>query len=323
MALGGRVPMTALACQDATDHSVEDVPVRAYAGNRARFVLANLLQSRQVTRVIYDHPGTARAHFDLPGLRRPYAVWAYGWELWNEPRADYVRALRRAALVLAISDYAVQRAGRTLDGMTVRVCPLGTFEDTAPPAPDSEGPPTLLLVGRADDLFAKGHDLLIEVWPDVLEAVPAARLVLVGGGPALGRVQELASASPARLAIEVAGFVPDDRLDQFWNRATAFAMPGFAEGFGLVYAEAMRRSIPVIASTDDAAKEVNVHGVTGYNVPRSDRAGLIEAIVRLLRDPSHAARVGQAGHARWRERYTFSMFQRRLLEITADFVSPC
>ena len=53
---------------------------------------------------------------------------------------------------------------------------------------------------------------------------------------------------------------PTMRLDAYWQRATVFAMLGFAEGFGLVYAEAMRRGLPVVASMEDAGQEINVDG---------------------------------------------------------------
>jgi phosphatidylinositol alpha-1,6-mannosyltransferase len=101
--------------------------------------------------------------------------------------------------------------------------------------------------------------------------------------------------------------VPADRLEDYWRRATVFAMPGSMEGFGIVYIEAMRRSIPVVAATDDAGGRINVDGVTGMNVARADKARLADVL-------------GAAGQARWRERYTFSAFRRRLHDATADFL---
>jgi phosphatidylinositol alpha-1,6-mannosyltransferase len=320
MALAPRFSMEALACQDVMGGSIDGVDVRGFSSRRLAFAAANLRGTRRATHVIYDHAGTARAHVDLPLAGRPYAVWLHGWEVWHEPRADYIRALRGARLVLANSNYTVRRAGAALSGMRVVVCELGTHADSAPPQAPSEGPSTVMLLGRADEMFAKGHDILIDIWPAVVSAVPDARLLLVGGGPALGRLQKLVAASPARGAIEVAGFVPDEALDGYWWRATVLAMPGFAEGFGLVYAEAMRRAVPVIASTDDGGQEVNVDGVTGFNVARRDTHRLTDVVVSLLRDRDHVRALGAAAQTRWRDRYRFSAFTQRLMTATADFL---
>jgi len=96
-----------------------------------------------------------------------------------------------------------------------------------------------------------------------------------------------------------------------WARATAFAMLSHVEGFGLVYAEAMRQGVPVLASTEDASQEINLDGVTGFNVSRSDRSGIIDRIVCLMTDRELASALGSAGLERWRNNFRFSCFQER------------
>jgi phosphatidylinositol alpha-1,6-mannosyltransferase len=322
-ALLPRCRVEALACQDSENHSVGPISVQAFANDRLRFLLANLAAAQRATRVIYDFAGTARAHVDLPFQKRPYAVWMHGWEIWGESAPKYLRAISRAQLVLANSAYSVARASGMLSrGIEVVTCPLGTLEDAAPEKiGPSEGPPTVMLLGRADELFAKGHDLLIEVWPDVLAAVPDAKLLLVGGGNAIDKVRGLAALSPARHAIEIRGFVPDGALEACWRRTTVFAMLGFAEGFGLVYAEAMRRGLPVIASTEDAGQEINLEGKTGLNVSRKNKKRLTEALVLLLNDRDYARSLGAAGHALWKEKYSFSAFSERLVAAIGRFLA--
>jgi phosphatidylinositol alpha-1,6-mannosyltransferase len=307
----------ALACQDAADHRIETVSVRTFANRRLPFLLANVAASQRASHVVYDFAGTARAHFDLPFRRRPYAVWVHGWEVWHASSPKYLRAITGAQLVLANSVYTSARANEALSkDVDVVACPLGTPEDSPPEKlGPSDCPPTVMLLGRADELFAKGHDLLIEVWPDVVSAVPDAKLLLVGGGEAVDRVRDLAAVSPAHHSIEIAGFVPDEALEPYWQRTTVFAMLGFAEGFGLVYAEAMRHGLPVVASTEDAGQEINVDGMTGYNVSRNSKNSkkrLTEVLVTLLRDRDFSRRLGAAGHSRWKSQYRFAAFEHRL-----------
>jgi phosphatidyl-myo-inositol dimannoside synthase len=313
-ALARHYQVEALACQDTIDHRVGSIMVRTFSDRRLPFVVANLAAVQRATHVIYDFAGTARAHLNLPLCHRPYAVWMHGLEVWQGTAPKYLRAISSADLIIANSNYTVERANGLLPkGIEIVACQLGTPEDHLPAKiGPSEGPPTVMLLGRADELFAKGHDLLIEVWPDVVSAVPDAKLLLVGGGSALRRVRDLAAASTARSSIEVAGFIPDHAIDAYWQRTVVFAMPGYTEGFGIVYIEAMRRGLPVIASTEDAGQEINADGITGFNVSCKDNKRLAEAIVTLLRDRDLARSFGASGHSRWKDQYTFSAFERRL-----------
>jgi phosphatidylinositol alpha-1,6-mannosyltransferase len=318
-----RCHVEALACQDPMTHEIETLSVQAFADRRLPFFLANLAAIQRSTHVIYDFAGTARAHVHLPFWQRPYAVWVHGLEVWRKAPSKYLHAISGATLLLANSAYTVARANGLLPRkVEIVTVPLGTAQDALPAQiGPSDGPPTVLLLGRADELFAKGHDLLIEIWPTIVSAVPDARLVLVGGGSALKRVYALVAASPARSSIEITGFVPDDALDTYWRRAVVFAMLGFTEGFGLVYIEAMRRGLPVIASTEDAGQEVNVDGTTGFNIPRESKSRLIDVVVALLRDRDLARSLGAAGHRRWHEQYTFAAFGLRLTKAIDPFLT--
>ena len=209
-------------------------------------------------------------------------MWAHGIEVWDEVRADRVEALRRAEIVLVNSAYTRERADPTLGGLRdVRVCPLGSYTDEpAPPRAPAAGPPTVLLLGRVEPGWPKGQGVLTSLWPRVVATVPDARLLLVGKGPALEALRELARNSPAASRIEVAGFVPEAEIEAVWRRATVFAMPSLTEGFGLVFIEAMRRGLPVIASRADAGREVNVDGETGFTLERSDEDAIVDGAGR-------------------------------------------
>jgi phosphatidylinositol alpha-1,6-mannosyltransferase len=317
-----RFPTEALACQDRENFRFGEVAVRSFRNSRPRFVAGFALASLRATHIVHDFVGTARAQRFALGGRRGNAVWAHGVEVWGEPRPEHAEALRRADLVLVNSLYTMERAALALSGArNVRLCRLGTTDDAAPDfVGPGDGPPTVLLLGRIDPEFPKGHDLLVSIWPSVVSAVPDARLVFAGGGPALPEARQLAARSPVAASIEVVGFAPADKIDAIWRRATLMALPGVGEGFGLVFIEAMRRGVPVIASREDAGQEINLDGVTGFNISREKPEELADAIIALLRDRDAVARLGAAGHARWREEYCFSAFDRRLRAATSDFL---
>lgn len=267
---------------------------------------------------IYDSLGLARAHPRLPFLSRPYAVWIHGIEVWCSLPTERKQVINRADLVLSNSAYTLARYEQTHGKLpNARVCRLATEEDDLPlETAKFNGPPTVLIVARMDegDLY-KGHVELIGAWPKVVASVPDARLVIVGSGSGKQKVIDLAAASNASPSITITGFLSEEELARVWSEAHVFAMPSRAEGFGLVYIEAMRHGIPVIASVHDAGQEVNIDGCTGYNVDL-DMAGSLESrIIEMLRDTDLTQRMGSAAQIRWRENFRYSAFKERLLEV--------
>ena len=160
------------------------------------------------------------------------------------------------------------------------------------------------------------HRLLAKV----ASAVKGARLVIVGAGPDASRLRKLAAESPAKESIEFLGFVPEDIWPRCGGARMCSRCPSRGEGFGLVYIEAMRYGVPVIASIHDAGQEVNVDGETGYNVSLDRPGELGDRLVELLSCPSLMRQMGAAGRLRWHELFRFSAFKRRFLPIVDAFL---
>lgn len=166
----------------------------------------------------------------------------------------------------------------------------------------------------------KGQDTLIRVWPRVVAEVPDARLVIVGWGPYARRLALMKRESPVRGAITLTGKVPDAELPGHDAMADVFAMPcrtrgdGLdVEGLGIVFLEASAAGVPVVAGDSGGAPETVLEGVTGLVVGGTDDDALVEALVRLLRDPAARARMGVGGRE-WMERdWTWPHLVERLV----------
>ena len=300
------------------------LPARTAAGGRADFAFRCWTSGITRSHFIYNHVGMARAHCLLPMLRRPYAVWMLGINVWSpRMRGDYGRSVEEASLLLSISDFTRRRAAEFLpSARRARVCWLATEEDEIPEASSDLGrSPTVLILARVDaSEMRKGHVELIDCWPSVMAEIPDARLLIAGGGDGLDLLRAQAGASAAASNIEFTGFLPQSQIDALWSRAHVFAMPSRQEGFGLVYIEAMRRGLPVIASTEDAGQEINLHGVTGYNADLDREGDLARRIVELLSDRARARQFGENGREHWRANFCFSAFRRRMEPILTEFL---
>jgi phosphatidyl-myo-inositol dimannoside synthase len=310
-------PLSMLSLLDKSPVEIEGQEVKSAHGNRLSYVAQCHAAALSPQTFIYDSVGMARAHPRLPGLRRPYIVWMHGIEVWGNLSAERLRILHGAEKVFVNSQYTLNRFQEKHGPLNnARLCWLATEGDNAPLIrPTFAGPPTVLIIARIDcEQMYKGHKELVKCWANVTSVIPDARLVIVGGGSGCIKIEETAKSSPAFSNIDIMGFVSEDDLDALWEKAHVFAMPSRGEGFGLVYIEAMRHGLPVIASIHDAGQEVNVDGVTGYNVDLNKPGQLAERIIHLLENPEVARLMGQAGHERWQKNFRYSEFRHRFLK---------
>lgn len=165
---------------------------------------------------------------------------------------------------------------------------------------------------------AKGIRYLVEAFARVLDAVPEARLVLVGEGPEESRLRALARELGVMDRIVFAGFRRD--VQAYYRLFRVSAVPSIEEGFGNVALEAMAMGTPVVASREGGLPEIVREEETGILVPTADAGALARALLRLLRDPGLRDRMGAAARAR-SEEFSMDRYVERLLEIYRDVVA--
>jgi phosphatidylinositol alpha-1,6-mannosyltransferase len=154
----------------------------------------------------------------------------------------------------------------------------------------------------------KGQDTLIRAWPEVQKQVPGAALVIVGGGPYLAKLRNLAERPAPSPDVHITGPVAEEDLPAYYAAGDVFAMPcrtrrkGLdVEGLGIVYLEASAAGLPVVGGDSGGAPDAILDGETGHVVPGRDTAALTSRIVELLSDPARARAMGEKGRA-WVER---------------------
>lgn len=301
------------AVRDIDDPAVHLVGA---GGRRSRLVAAvarAAVGSRRAARVLCLHSRLSPLG-SLFGPRQRLTVFLHGIEAWRPLRRLERLALSGAATLVANSAHTAERfrqANPDFRDRPVHVCHLGVrarrTHGAGPRVVDGEAP-FALTVGRmvAEERY-KGHDLLLDVWPTVVDRVPAARLVVVGDGDDRARLHARAAALGGRVTF--VGRVPDADLARLYRECAFFVMPSRDEGFGLVFAEAMQAGKACVGGVG-AAAEVIEDGVTGF-VVKQERADVVRAVVRLFRDAETREQMGRAGAARVAARFTEEHFRRR------------
>ena len=269
-------------------------------------LLAPTLRRAGATRQVALTHGHEAGWAALPGARGLLRRIGDGVDV-----VTYLGEYFRARLAKAMSPQAAARMVRLAPGVDV-----ATFRD-ARPAEVPAGGPIVLCVSRL--VPRKGQDTLIRAWPAVRQAHPAARLLLVGGGPYRDTLERLAGELGVSGSVTFTGSVPDGALPGYYAASDVFAMPcrtrraGLdVEGLGIVYLEASAAGLPVISGDSGGAPDAVLDGETGYVVPGRSVTALAERITGLLADPDRARAMGQRGLAWVEQEWDWSRVAGRL-----------
>lgn len=156
----------------------------------------------------------------------------------------------------------------------------------------------ILTVGRL--IERKGAATAIEA---VKQLPTSERIqhVIIGDGPELPRLRELAMGSPHR--IRIITDASDEHVREWYAAANVFCLPvkemtDDVEGFGIVFLEAALARLPTVAGKTGGAVEAVVDRETGILVDPFDSREVAQALTLLLGDPEKQKEMGEKGRAR-------------------------
>lgn len=144
--------------------------------------------------------------------------------------------------------------------------------------------------------------------------------VIGGRGPELAHITRLVQELGLQSCVEVAGFLPIDRVRQLYREADIFLHPQIEadggrdfEGFGIAIADAMASGSAVIAGIDGGARELIEDGICGYSVDGHDLPAISTALSTLLTDPALRESLGRAAQNRALSEFTWKRHVARIL----------
>ncbi len=226
------------------------------------------------------------------------------------------RAARAAAVVTCNTDVHDSLAAI---GIAAELVPHGVNLARFSPTPLAvTSPIRLLAVGRL--VPKKGFDVLLQAL--ALVNTPW-RLELVGDGPELSRLLELAERLSIIERIAFNGAMTHETLPRLYAEAHAVVVPSVVDGSGdrdglpNVVLEAMASGRLVIASRAGAIASAVRDDETGWLVPSGDAAALAARIDGLAADPGRAVALAAAGRACVEREYEGRSCARRFVDVLA------
>jgi glycosyltransferase involved in cell wall biosynthesis len=118
----------------------------------------------------------------------------------------------------------------------------------------------------------------LEVLCAVADAVPGARLALVGDGPARATLERALRGASAKFL----GFLRGEELAAAFASADVFVMPSTTETLGFVVLEAMSSGLPVVAARAGGIPELIEDGENGSLYDPAEPMAAAKAVAELL-----------------------------------------
>jgi len=229
----------------------------------------------------YNIPLIASYHTHLPEYLQHYGLGMLEGVLWELLKMTHNQAALNlctsTAMVQALSEHGIERTAlwqRGVDTETFQPS-LASLEMRSRLSQGHPDAPLLLYVGR---LSAEKE---IDRIKPVLEAIPNARLALVGDGPNRQNLEKHFAGTPTHFV----GYLQGKELGSAFASADAFIFPSRTETLGLVLLEAMAAGCPVVAARSGGIPDIVEDGVNGYLFEPIDEMGAITATKQLLANP--------------------------------------
>jgi glycosyltransferase involved in cell wall biosynthesis len=162
--------------------------------------------------------------------------------------------------------------------------------------------PLVAIVARLVPI--KAHEVFLAAAARIRAAVPETRFLIVGDGER--RDELVATARQFGLTDAIPWFGWRHDMPRVYADVNVVALTSRNEGSPVSLIEALASARPVVSTAVGGVPEVVVDGETGLTVPSGDAEAVANAVLRLLHDPSLAARLGAAGRRHVYPRYDSS-----------------
>jgi glycosyltransferase involved in cell wall biosynthesis len=219
---------------------------------------------------------------------------------WRKMRGHEIRACRRAALTLTVSEADRDRLSALAPSARLAAVPTGVDLAYFTPRTIAEDPDALVFVGSMDWYPNEDGtlDFIASTWPIIHRARPSTTFTIVGRNPS-ARLREAAAAA----GVTVTGTVDDVRPHV--ERAAVAVVPlRVGGGTRIKIFEALAMSKALVSTTIGAE---GLPLTPGTHFLQADGAEAFAAgVLALLRDPDRRRRLGQAGRQLVEQQYSWT-----------------
>ena len=205
----------------------------------------------------------------------------------------------------------------------IEVIPTGVDVEKFRPLTVGKKENTIFFLSLLDEFHNyKGLDYLLKALKLVKEDINDVKLIIGGKGKLLDYYSNMANDLGLKDNVEFHGFVPDEKIVEYYNRCSVFVLPSISskqEGFGIVALEALACETPVICTEIVGVAADVKKSKSGIIIPPKDIEKLAESIIKILID-KNSSEMGIRGRKIVKEKYTWSEMAKLTEKVYKDIL---
>ncbi|PJI09538.1 MULTISPECIES: glycosyltransferase family 4 protein [Clostridium] len=167
----------------------------------------------------------------------------------------------------------------------------------------------MLYVGRIAE--EKNIEEVLKLYRKSLKYVSNIKLLIVGGGPFLGRLKTLVKESNIKEYVKFTGMIESEEIYKYYKLGDIFVTASQSETQGITYIEALASGLPTICRWDLCVKDLIINGKTGFTYKNEDE--FISALLSVIRSEKLRNNIMKNLSYKLRE-YSVEHFADRVLE---------
>jgi glycosyltransferase involved in cell wall biosynthesis len=214
-----------------------------------------------------------------------------------------------ASRVIAVSNHMLdQLVDLGCPSERIVLSPYGVDIDRFDGARPKEAAPLLLALGRL--VPKKGPLLTLRAFATVQAEEPQTRLVMLGDGPLRDQCVDFARELGIDQSVDFPGSVDHVEVAARMRQARCFvqhslrAEDGDSEGTPVAVLEASSCGLPVVSTKHAGIVDAVIDGEGGFLVEEGDVDGMARQILRLVREPELAEKMGTAARQHVKANYS-------------------
>lgn len=297
----------------------------------ALLLLAPVVLLRLTVLVLRFRPDIINVHyFSYPALwmlfvgrllRRPVVLSFHGSDLSSVPYPANYRTSLQIACALAdgytacsenLLGYLKPLLSRV---QNTHAMAIHNGIDVQPSGAEIPDVPSPFIFVSSRFVEKKGVRVILEAGAVLRDRGVQVPIVIAGDGPERDRLRKVASDLGIETQVVFLGTVSHEVSRALTAISTLVAIPSYWEAFGMVALEAMAACKAVVASDTGGLPEIVLDGETGLLVAPGDAPGFADAIQSLIADPERREAMGQRGHDRAIQCFTWARMVDGYLDI--------
>lgn len=301
-----------------------------FDGNFLKFLLASLHESISSETIIIGHinllPIGVFAKILNPKIKIVLII--HGIEAWGDRRfrkftwRDRFMIDYFVSKILSVSNYTAEKILKNTSFSKKNIILFPNVIDAPKKwveySQERTGRNLLTVTRLSDSEKQKRVDIIIKALPEIKIKYPDIHLHIVGDGNLKKDLAVLSESLGVHSNITFHGRASNETLNNLYNKSDIFVLPSEKEGFGIVYLEAWKAGLPVVAARATAIPEVVDDGVDGLLIYPVSPSVLAKSLENLLDNAEIRNKMINAGRNKILKKFNGDIFINNLKKILDD-----